>query len=65
MSALCPECGKECGNLGLMVMHFRWRHNGGTRIPISEIIPGHTSTIGRPGEAHGRGHKFDRSRGVA
>jgi len=28
----CPMCGKICGNNGLMIMHFRWKHNCGLRI---------------------------------
>ena len=55
----CPVCGKPCGNNGLMVMHYRWKHNGGTRIGLDEIIPGAKTTIGRSTEARWRGHKFD------
>jgi len=36
-NGLCPECGKPCGNDGLMVMHYRWKHNNGSKITAKSI----------------------------
>ena len=37
----CSECDKEFGttknSIGMLVRHYRWKHNGGTRLSAYDV----------------------------